>query len=170
MKSRRSFLVYSGLALAAISLPGHASYSSTVQIIKEPFQTIATVYDDIFPPTPKIPGAMQLNTIGYLQGVLRDQWIDDETKTFIRNGVTWINETSNELYQADYIALDSEQRQKVREHILEYRWGESWVYHLMTYFFESMFGDPVYGANIDQRGWHWLEYSPGLPRPSKVML
>ncbi len=146
-----------------------ASYGSVDNTSKEPYRTIAIVHEDMFPATSTIPGAKQLNSIGYLHGVMRDERVDEDTKEFITNGAIWLDEESETMFKKSYHLLSLSQRQKVLDEIMEYNWGDSWLYTVMSYLFESMFCDPVYGANTDMSGWRWLEYEPGFPRPKKVL-
>lgn len=136
----------------------------------EPYRTIAFVYNDMFPSAPGVPDARELNSIGYLRGVMRDERIDEDEKAFIVNGAVWLNEESNEMFKRGYHELSSSQRQLVLESVLQYNWGDNWLYTVMSYLFESMFCDPIYGANKDMSGWKWLKYEPGFPRPEKVVL
>jgi len=144
-------------------------YASDRDDSKEPYRTIALVYEAMFPALDDIPDAKRLNTIGYLHGVMRDDRVTQDDKDLIVNGARWLDEESDELFKKTFHQLTSKERQKVLGSALEYRWGDNWVYTLMSYLFESMFCDPIYGANTDMSGWKWLEYEPGFPRPTKVL-
>jgi hypothetical protein len=172
MSSRRQFLRLSLLGCSALLLPTslNAVYARPLRILSPRFQTIAAVYDDLFPASADTPGAIQLNTLGYLQAVLNDQRVAKEKQAFIINGSRWVDETSKERFSRSYLQLNASQRQAVLEDITQYQWGDVWVYYLMEYLFESMFCDPVYGANPDKKGWAWLELEPGLPRPEGPLI
>lgn len=170
MNSRRRFIHHSLLLCSSLSLPLQAqSYARSVKILREPYQTMALLYDDLFPPSNNIPGARELNTIAYMRGVLQDERIPQERKTYLFNGVKWLDEESITGYGKKYFNLHSDQRSAILDSISKEYWGGSWLYFLMEYFFESMFCDPVYGANIDQKGWRWLNLEPGYPRPSRAL-
>jgi len=145
------------------------SYSGAGDAVREPYRTISFVYDDMFPSAPGVPDAARLNSIGYLRGVMRDDRVGEDEKAFIVNGALWINEESSEMFKKEYYRLSPSQRQLVLDSALQYRWGDNWLYTVMSYLFESMFCDPVYGANTDMSGWKWLKYEPGFPRPAKAV-
>lgn len=170
MNDRRRFIRDTSLLLTLPLLQAEAlPCARQADLAQEPYRTIALVCDDVFPPSKAVPGAQRLDTMAYLHGVMRDRRIDEEEKTFLVNGVTWLDEESETMFKQPYHRLDSDQRQKVLDVVLEYRWGDSWVYTVMSYLFESMFCDPVYGANTDRSGWRWLAYEPGYPRPKKPL-
>jgi len=168
---RREFL-YITILLSSSPLFGSEGviYAKNITNLKEPYQTISWVLNDMFPPSKHVPGIKQLNTIGYFHGVLNDKRIDDSQKKFIKNGVAWINEESQTMFKRQYYSLSAKQREKVLKTVSQARWGDNWLWTLMDYMFESMFCDPVYGANTRQSGWKWLEYVPGRPRPKRVVL
>jgi gluconate 2-dehydrogenase gamma chain len=171
MNDRRRFIRDSTLLLTLPLLQAKAAaYAVKVGPDKEPYRTIVLVCDDVFAPDQDIPGARRLNTSSYLYGVMHDDRIDEEEKAFLVNGVTWLDEESTAMFKRPYYRLDPTQRQRVLDAVLEYRWGDGWVYTVMSYLFESMFCDPLYGANTDMSGWRWLAYEPGFPRPKKLLL
>ena len=171
MLKRRDFLFQSALLLslpiAAASAKEYASKS--VKIYAEPYQSIAYLYDDLFPAAQYF-SLKEINAIGYLYGVMHDDRVDLETKEFIINGTTWLNEEAVEKYKKRYIKLSSNERQEVLKDISMTRWGDSWLYTMMSYLFEAMLSDPIYGGNTEGRGWQWFDHEPGFPRPTKVMI
>ncbi len=170
MNSRRKFLRNSSLLIALPLVGAEAKYyAGQSDAGREPYRTISLVYDDMFPSAPGIPGAPELNSIGYLHGVMRDERVDEDEKKFIVNGAEWINEESSEMFKKEYYQLSLSQRQLVLGSVMQYNWGDNWLYTLMGYLFESMFCDPIYGANRDMSGWKWLDYEPGFPRPEKLV-
>ena len=171
MINRRIFLIGSAslfvsavLAKTTVSTP----YARNFKPLDDPYQTIALVQEDLFHPSPGVPTLLQLNSIGFLKGSMLDDRIDQDEKNFIVNGVEWLHEESMEMYGKKYYQLLPAQRQAVLRSVSEYTWGDGWLYTLMSYIFESMLCDPVYGANIDGAGWKWLEHEPGYPRPEKI--
>ena len=50
------------------------------------------------------------------------------------------------------------------ENIL-HSWGRSWISVMLLHIFEALLSDPIYSGNSDEKGWKWLNYSPGNPRP-----
>lgn len=159
------------LAAAACSLPAAAThYAAAFKPLAEPYQTMALVLEDLFPAAPGIPTLADLNTLGYIRGVMDDTWVAQNDKRFLRNGVTWLHEESTSMFGKKYTGLDAQQRQRVLQAVSAVRWGDNWLYAMFNYLFESMFCDPLYGANTDASGWRWLSHVPGYPRPKEVTL
>ena len=172
MINRRLFILGSAslLASAACASQTRTFYANGFQPLKDPYQTIALVQEDLFPPSPGVPTVRQLNSIGFLKGAMLDERIAQSEKNFVVNGVEWLHEDSIKLYGKKYHLLLADERQKVLRHISEYRWGNNWLYTVMSYIFESMLCDPVYGANSGGAGWKWLEHEPGYPRPKRAFI
>ena len=171
MLKRRDFLFQSALLLSLpIATASAKEYASkSVKIYTEPYQSIAYLYEDLFPATQSF-SLKEINAIGYLYGVMHDDRIDLETKEFIINGATWLNEEAVEKYKKTYIKLSPDKRQEVIKDISMTRRGDSWLYTMMSYLFEAMLSDPVYGGNAKGNGWQWFDHEPGFPRPVKVMI
>lgn len=171
MMKRRDFLLIGGIAVGA-TLFGYAAkqYASRANVSGETFQTIARVHADLFDTKSGFPSVADLNSVGYLKGVLKDPKVSAEKKELIINGAQWINETAQEMFQKEYLFLDVTSRQKLLKEISLLRWGDNWLWTLMSFQFEAMFCDPIYGGNINQSGWKWLAFEPGFPRPNEVAI
>jgi hypothetical protein len=165
LNSRRTFLKNSFLTSVVLLTCNGELFGGIT-----PLQTIGMVYRDLFPDSDRAPSADDINANIYLNKILNHSRVTDENKTFIRNGVKWLNEESVAKYKKVYTKLSKLQRQKILQEIADTRWGDSWIETIMTYFFEAMLGDPVYGGNRDGIGWKWLEHKPGLPRPRKALI
>jgi len=166
---RRKFIQYSVLLIGSTLFADKIKlYSSHVKILKEPFQTIAKVHDDLFTPSAGMPKPQDFNAIGFLEGVMRDPRVRDTQKEFIKDGVSWLNIVTNKIYRHNYIELDSNQREIILQHIASKEWGNDWLWYIINHAFEAMLSDPVYGANTNEIGWKWLNFIPGEPRPPRV--
>lgn len=166
MLTRRDALIAGTVLWLLPSASAAAPYARRIDILSEPFQTLAVVYRDIFPGRPRVPGAHLLKTLDYLGAVLHDPYIDDASKAFLADGARWLNEEALEKQSQSYYRLTASQRQHLLHDISETRWGENWLWTLFAYFFESLLGDPTYGINTHRAGWHWLNHTPGYPRPT----
>ncbi len=124
-----------------------------------------TVLNHLFPETTESPGIEQLHTEFHINTYLTDPQIDPDEQKYIINGITWLDETSQELFKTNFLSLTYSQQIKILENILQTSWGEYWLSRLLTLTFESLLLDPVYGVNVDEAGWHWLHHQPGQPRP-----
>lgn len=135
-----------------------------------PAQTLALLHKDLFPSSSFIPNVKFINANFYLDKIFQHSRISSEDKEFIRDGVKWLNEEAVSKYKKKYVNLSSKQRQKVLQDVANTDWGESWLKNIMMYMMEAMLGDPIYGGNIGERGWKWLNHKTGKPRPKKAYL
>ncbi len=158
---RRNFLKAGFLSSAVFVMSGCELFSVITSR-----DTIDVVQNDLFAKAK----TLGINTSNYISIVLRHSRINEEDKTFLKNGVKWLNETAVEMYKESYTKLPASKRQDVLNAISKTQWGDSWIYNMMTYIFEAMLGDPVYGGNNDEAGWKWLAFNGGLPRPTKAYL
>ena len=130
-------------------------------------KSIEVLHNDLFPKAKELG----INSSEYLfKIVLHHSRIREEDKLFIKNGVKWLNETAVEMFKKSYTKLPASKRQDVLDAISKTKWGESWIHDMMTYIFEAMLGDPIYGGNKNEAGWKWLAFEGGKPRPTKAFL
>jgi len=169
MITRRDLLL-GGAALLLLPTGSAAEYARPVTILDEPYQTIAAVQRDLFPGGGGVPSPRMLNAVDYLDGVLRDPYVDDDTKTFLTRGARWLNERARKDFGKAYYLLAPEQRQKVLQAIAAETWGDNWLWNVLSFLFEALLCDPVYGANTHEAGWHWLGHEPGYPRPKVPLI
>ncbi len=165
MKRRRflAFCTFAGASVLLQASPPH--YARPVKLYQEPYQTMALLHNDLMSGS-GIAGILNnINAVSYLRGVFEDPHIDESERVFLKNGVLWLNETAQERHQVPYYRLQPPERQNLLTHIATERWGENWLYAVMGYFFEAMLGDPLYGGNAQEAGWHYLNHHGGLPRP-----
>ena len=134
--------------------------------ITTPRETIKTLQYDLFPKAKELG----INTINYMDLVFRHSRISDEDKTFLKNGVKWLNESAFEMYEKKYIELSDKQRQSTLNAIAKTEWGENFIHQIMNYIFEAMLGDPLYSGNNKEAGWKWLAFEGGKPRPQVMYL
>lgn len=137
-------------------------------------QTLAMVQNHLFPRGDGSgdvtggndgPGADDINALAYLQHALEDPALAEDGQ-FIRNGVGWLDDLSQTIHEQDFLQLDHDTRESLLRTIAKSSAGENWLSTLLLYIFEALLTDPVYGGNPDGIGWHWLEHTPGFPRPA----
>ncbi|TLU65305.1 gluconate 2-dehydrogenase subunit 3 family protein [Thalassotalea litorea] len=177
--SRRQFLKSAALASAVASAPtslaiateGKSDADLTADLApdlsKEPWRTLNSVLEHLLPNSDKGPGARELNILNYFVNVLEYQPIDKEEKTFINNGVGWINGYTQQTYQQDFVTLGFEDKEKSLRTIAKSRAGENWINTLLTYLIEGMLAPAAYGGNPEGLGWKWLSHQAGFPMPDK---
>ena len=119
----------------------------------------------VFPQSKLSPSALDLHISSYLAFVLKDERILKEDRDYILKGAHWLEESAFENYDKSFLNLTEEEKEELLQDIVTYRWGENFIYTTLTYIFEAMVSAPVYGSNIEGRGWKWLEHNPGFPLP-----
>ena len=163
--TRRIFLKNSFLSSIVL-----LTYSGELCAAITPKQTLAVLHKDLFPASSFIPSVKFINANLYLDKIFAHSRVSDEDKEFIRDGVGWLNEEAVNKYKKVYANLSPKQRQKVLNEVVDSDWGESWLQNIMMYMMEAMLGDPIYGGNVNELGWKWLNHKGGIPRPTKAYL
>lgn len=161
ISSRRVFLKAGFLSSAVFLMDGCNLFGITT-----PIDTIRVLHFDLFPKA----DALGIKTAGYMKIIFHHSHISQEDKEFIKNGVKWLNEEAIKMYKSSYVKLPTQKRQEVLKSIAQTNWGENFLYNIMSYMFEAMLGDPVYGSNHKEAGWKWLSFVGGEPRPKKAYL
>ena len=157
--TKRSFLKLSLITAGA-------AISYRLFFSKEQSDTLALLQNDLFPPISDRLDTKTINARKYLSYILHHPRVSEIDKQFLRNGISWLNEESLKLFQKEYRFLEAQSRQKVLEHIADTQWGERFIESNLTYIFEALLGDPIYGINKNEEGWKWLHHTPGFPRPT----
>ena len=159
--SRRKFLAAGFLSSAVFLMDGCSLFGVTT-----PIDTIKVLHRDLFPKATQLGVA----TAPYMHIVFHHSRISKSDKIFLKNGVKWLNEEAIKMHKNSYVKLSAVKRQEVLRSIAKAEWGESFLYNIMSYMFEAMLGDPIYGGNNKEAGWRWLAFSGGEPRPKKAFL
>ena len=176
-QKRRDFLRNIALLSAGSALPFSACLRSQEDQIpagRDPnilseleWNTLVAIQDILFPSEENAPGARDVNAAAFFQWVISDPLLDPEETAFRKNGITWIEETAVENRSKSFVDLNEEAKEKVLRYAEAYSWGESWISATLLHIFEALLSDPIYGGNKDERGWKWLNYTSGIPRPTK---
>lgn len=169
---RRSFLIAAGVFTGSVSLGGLLSYLYRKHEIQSPYsdsenEIIHHFHNHLFPKTADAPGAAEINSIDYLQFVLIDPEIDEENKSLLINGVTWLEEECQNEFSKSFIDLSASDKDRILRIIEEANWGYRYISLNLNYILEALLSDPIYGGNPDEIGWQWLGHTPGVPRPTK---
>lgn len=171
--SRRTFLKGAILAGALSQLSWFTSCSeqlkSTNTILnEEQSATLDKVLMIFFPNDGNGPSADDINTFGYIIWVLEDSLNrKTEDNSFIIEGIDRLNERSQELFKSYFSPLKEKQQNKVIEAHVEDDETRKWCSALITLIFEALLLDPIYGGNVEEQGWEWLNHTPGFPRPTQ---
>lgn len=135
------------------------------EALDEDWQLIDAVQQRLFPDEPQAPGAQAIQALDYLKGVLRDPRVEADERTFILNGVGWLQQLAREQEGAGFEHLDEDAQERLLQRIAASRAGENWLSTLLTYIFEALLTAPAYGGNPGGLGWNWLRQVPGFPLP-----
>lgn len=173
---RRHFMkiTSAGAAATVTSTASPPLFSATKQqsgdagLSDQQWRTLDAVLDHLFPSEVEAPGAKDVKAVHWLQWVLLDDETDEVHKQFLRAGVVQVDETSLEMYQISFVALQQDQREAVLRNMEKNKQqGRAWLQEMIRYIFEVLLSDPVYGGNPQAVGWKWLQHIPGFPRPPK---
>lgn len=171
---RQSIFVAGSLSLAPIVLAEKNTKQLNLKASAnwpQPWLTLSYVQNQLFPRSGKIntdtysPGASDINATAYLKLMLNVPGADKTERNFIIKGVSWLDGIANSMFGKPFIKLNNDKREKVLQKISKSRSGESWLSTLLSYIFEALLTDPVYGGNTRQAGWKWLQHQAGFPRP-----
>ena len=158
MSSRRNFLLTGVVVASAV-----VWFTSREKLFEaqDALQTIKQMQNDLFP---------QANPNKYMLIIFAHSRIDEDEKTYLKDGATWLNEEALEIYEKSYISLNAKDRQRVLISFSSHEWGESYIHKILTYTMEEYLGDPIYGGNKNEAGWKFLAHVGGKPGPKKAYL
>ncbi len=114
-----------------------------------------------------VPQIDEQNVLSYFLWMLQDPDVDQEENQYIINGLIWTDETSVEYYERHFNQLNDRERKELLEEIVNSDWGESWMSKVLSWLFEAILSDPIYGSNRNGISWEWLAHNPGQPRPNE---
>ena len=161
--TRRSFLLrVSKASIFAAITPGLLSFKKTEHLQKDPWLTISKVQEHLLPSEDNFVGAKEMNALHYLKSN-----VTGEKLAFIKKGSSKINEVAKEQYGEYFVLLSEKKRERIIEKFTDTSFGEGWLSMLLSFIFEALLGDPVYGGNPEEKGWKSLEHQGGFPLPPK---
>lgn len=170
---RRGFIKAMLVGTVATQIPWWVACSNNFEG-KEAFifspkqkEILIIVQEFLFPPDGDGPGASEIYADKYLQWVVLDPEMDKEEIKYIFKGIGWVEETAEEEKQHEFLKLDTKNQIEILTYIADQDWGESWYSVLLTFIFEALLSDPIYGSNPNGIGWKWLNHNPGHPRPEE---
>ena len=130
----------------------------------EQWWVMAAVQAHLFPSEPGAPGAVEANATAWLQWVLSDPSLPQQTRDFFRQGVTQLMALTANEGSEPFHRLGPETRELLLRRY-EQQGGGHWLREVIHSILEALLTDPVYGGNPDGIGWRWLEHLPGFRRP-----
>lgn len=129
-------------------------------------QTVTALQEHLFPKGPDSPGATDIAAARYLEWTITVPESDPDIRNIVINGFGRLQDATIERFDTVFTELEFMQKERLLRYLAdETRWGRVWLSIVLSYIFEALLSDPVYGGNPDQVGWRWLEHQPGFPRP-----
>lgn len=173
--SRKSFIktalaggVVSQFPLIKVS--GKTKTNNDFALSETQLKIIKSVQNILFPSDGNGPEAKEIHAADYLLRVLSDNEKDPDEVKYIKDGIAWVSETSEEVFSKHFNDLTNQEQEKLIEKISDESWGENWLSVILTFIFEALLCDPQYGGNPESIGWKWLNHYPGQPRPPTTLL
>lgn len=166
--SRRALLAAIGAAGVAAAWMGgvfRGQPGSPRVLDMEEKRALAAAQDRLLPSDSSGPGARDVRALSYLEAVLRDPGVPVKHAIFIRKGVATLDVQARKRGAADFASLPARAQDQALEAFSKTPAGRWWMRTMLGYTLEAFLGDPVRGANADQRGWQWATHQPGWPRP-----
>jgi gluconate 2-dehydrogenase gamma chain len=170
--SRRRFVkkiaIFSSLALLFLNAckKNISSVPTNYELTPRQQDILFLIHAHLFPSEPDSPGATDINSIQYVQKLLKDPQIKDREKRLMLYGINWTNETAQELFQMQLSSLNEKEIEAVLIDLGSYKNGNRWLSNNISYILEALLSDPIYGSNTNEIGWKWLQHKEGYPRPS----
>lgn len=173
--NRRSFLAH-GLRLllagpvAAGSLRTAAAAATrsedpTAGLTPVQWKLVAAVQQQLLPSEPGIPGAREVNAVGFLRLVMADPRFDASERKFIEGGVVELEQVCGSRYSKSFLELTDREQGAALRQLEQSHSGHGWLAEMLEFLMEALLGDPSHGGNPAGVGWKWLGITPGFPRP-----
>jgi len=134
---------------------------------KEEMETLYIIQNILVPNDGNGPSAADVNAHQYFVWTMQDEKLSTKDKSYFKDKLIAIMELCREKFGKNFIALSPEDQALFITNNIESGWTRSYFSRMITVIFEAMLLDPIYGGNINEIGWDWLNHIPGSPRPSK---
>lgn len=158
MIQRRAFLQWSCF-IALSSWLNAKEYSTIEKEFKELKPILRAVHSHMFPLNSKLPSAEQMRTVSFLEQTLMHSSFDRDIRRFIIKGAKRLHKR-----ERGFVTYSHTQKEKALRAYEQTRFGKNWLNRMMTMGLEAMFSDPIYGSNIEQKGWRAIKSYGGYPR------
>lgn len=168
--NRREFIQILTAAVAVYPLSSLAKKrqaQKNTSSLNEPWLTLSTVQEHLFPSEANSIGASDINALAYLQSMMLLPDFEKEKQQLIHNGVGWLNDLSQQKHAKKFHQLDWKMKEDTLRQVEQSRAGSRWLSTLLTYLLEALLSDPIYEGNPKGIGWTWLNHQPGFPRPTE---
>lgn len=126
------------------------------------FRVINSVQNILFPKNGNAPSANEFGATAYLINV-------SSHSSFLKDDLLFLYRGSRELIEKNpnFLKMSLIDKSKAIDNFSKTDIGENWLSMLLYYTIEAMLSDPIYGGNINEIGWKWLNHHTGKPQPKK---
>lgn len=157
---RRKFLIVGSL-LGLSSYVGAKEVSEYEKEFKVVEPILRSVQEHFFPEGNNIPSARSMDLTQFLFDTMMHKSFDRDIKAFVLEGALELEKRE----KGGFISLSAAQKEEALRDYERTEYGSSWLSRIMTLSLEGLFSDPVYGANIQEKGWKSISSYGGFPRP-----
>ncbi len=168
--TKRRLLLATPFVIGAAALFSFYQKEKTplTQLYAKETQVLLHLAYHLYPHSALGPGSVDLHISGYLHNVLSDTRIMQEDRDYFKKGAFWLEESSFEVYEQSFLNLSTEQKEELLKDVSKKQWARTLIYTCLSYIFEALLSAPVYGSNLGEIGWKWLEHNPGFPQPTTI--
>jgi hypothetical protein len=157
---RRNFLHFSSLC-GVSSLLSAEKPDSFRQDFQKVSLLIAAVQEHMFPEKSLLPSAKKMHAAQFLFDTMADKTFNPEIRQLIIKGAARFEHYTEGKFT---LLTAGEKEYALRSYEMSEE-GKRWLSQMMVLTLEGLFGDPIYGSNIDESGWQALHVEGGMPRP-----
>jgi len=157
---RRTFIALGSLVGLTPYLKAEP-FSTQRKAFQEIKETIAAVQAHMFPEGSHLPSAAKMHTIDFTEETIFHPTYDKDIRAFVIEGA----KTLKEREKGQFTRYTPKQREEALRAFEKTRYGSNWLSRIMVLSMEAVFSDPIYGSNINERGWKAVRSFGGQPRP-----
>lgn len=133
---------------------------------QEEMKNIYALQNFLLPEEGYGPSAAQMNAHQYFVWSLSDVHLPSSEKEYFVGKTIQFFKICKEQMNKSFHELEDMEKEKFLLKNMPEGWFESYVSRMITVIFEATLLDPIYGGNTEEKGWEWLEHSPGSPQPT----
>ena len=159
---RRDFLVF-GTGVALSSCLHAEALNRLEKEYAEVEGVIAAVQAHMFPPGAVLPSAEEMQLSIFVLQTIAHKSFDRDIRRFVIEGARELEQRE----KGKFLSSSSVQKEEALRQYEACEYGRSWLSRILTLSMEGLFSDPIYGANIREKGWKALGVQGGLPGAQK---
>jgi gluconate 2-dehydrogenase gamma chain len=174
-QSRRSFLrsaIIGSVGISFLSFPSCIfspnSWDGKGIFTQNEMSTLYHLQLAIFPNDGNGPSAEDCRALDYFMWCLTEANTPPKDIDYLVNGLKNITQAIVAIEPTATDQISTERWNTILPELCTTYAHKDWLSKLTTLIFEAVLLDPVYGGNVNEIGWEWLEHQPGIPRPTST--